>query len=148
MSTHSPSPFLLTPMKALQKLEEIVSAWRTDSKMKDAPGWTTLPEDGAGVQDDGTEDGEVTVRADVPIATPTGDGTSPATVPTTPGDPTPAVSPLSTTASTPEASPVVLTTASATQDVPYNLRPRPVPRKRYHESPGKSEYIADVRYAN
>ena len=116
--------------------------------MKDAPGWTTLPEDGAGVQDDGTEDGEVTVRTDVPIATPTGDGTSPATVPTTPGDPTPADSPLSTTASTPEASPVVLTTARATQDVPYNLRPRPVPRKRYHESPGKVQYIADVRYAN
>ncbi|KAH9887567.1 hypothetical protein C8Q73DRAFT_668612 [Cubamyces lactineus] len=123
--------------EALQKLEEIVSAWRTDSKMKDAPGWTTLPEEEADVQDDGTEDGEVTAREDEPIAAPTGDGTSLATALDTPEDPTPAVSPLSTTASTPEASPVDLTTVSATQDVPYNLRPRPVPRKRYHESPGR-----------
>ncbi|KAI0323159.1 hypothetical protein GY45DRAFT_1376550, partial [Cubamyces sp. BRFM 1775] len=142
-------PFPAAPadaQDALKKLEDLVSAWSKKMDIDGGPTWTIIRESEEVTT--GDEDGatiEGTPREDKPTEATTGDtipsmtgdatpsttpsATPPATPLTTPEAPSPILSPLDPNTVDMEASPE--RTIFEAPDVPYDLRPRPVPRKRY-----------------
>ena len=121
---------------ALQKLEGLMSAWMRNMDVDDGPTWTVIRE--AEEDTEGDEDGptiEGKPHEDKPTEAPTGDGTPGITPLTTPEAPSPILSPIDLNTTIVEASPERALLNFEVPDVPYDLRPRPVPRKRYLESP-------------
>ncbi|KAI0348929.1 hypothetical protein OH77DRAFT_1526044 [Trametes cingulata] len=123
--------------EALEKLEEIVSVWPRTLRTSQIDGWTVMndvAEDETGYR--GDDEGTTTTPTTPDVLT--GDVEEFVTPPPpTPEDPSPTVSPLLSPATTPDVATTPSETARVTVDEPavYNLRPRPVPRKRYLESP-------------
>ncbi|KAL1946285.1 hypothetical protein VTO73DRAFT_15412 [Trametes versicolor] len=123
--------------EALEKLESMVSALPKNMRTTEIGGWTTITEEGTTDDEGGRDaDDEESDPATAELAYPTGEGEEIATsLPPTPDDPSPTVSPLTTPPASPLNDTPTIAIPDATAGGPYNLRPRPMPRRRYRESP-------------
>ncbi|KAH9885472.1 hypothetical protein C8Q73DRAFT_840311 [Cubamyces lactineus] len=131
---------------ALQKLEGLVSAWMKKMDVDDGPTWTVVREsEEVTMGDEDGQDNGGTSREDRQTGAPTGDGTLSITPLTTPEAASPILSPLDLNTTILEARQERALPTFEIPDVPYDLRPRPVPRKRYLESPPPREPIKKPR---
>ncbi|KAJ3019360.1 hypothetical protein NUW54_g104 [Trametes sanguinea] len=124
--------------EGMQKLENVLTRFPETMRTVRVNGWTTVVSHPriAVVQEIETDEEEDELQVGVEgDARPTENALPTPAPPTTPEDPSPNVSPLSTPPPVTEDEEIKVEAVPESLGGPYNLRPRPEPRKQYRESP-------------